>query len=117
LTDVSGTVLDADAIIEATSPPTIVFRGQTYTGRVCSLFELLPFQEQFERLQANTKDAKLEDLFAIVRGVCDKVGIPFEVVRQMPTKALKATIAYFFAYAASGEHPKQTPRLPTPGNS
>lgn len=105
MTDLSGSVLDADAIVEATSPPRIVFRGQTYTGRVCSLFELLPFQEQFEKLQA-TKDAKLEDLFAIVQGVCEKVGIPFDVVRQMPTKALKATISYFFAYAASGEHPK-----------
>lgn len=106
MSDLSGSVLDADAIVEATSPPKIVFRGQMYTGRVCSLFELLPFQEQFEKLQANSKDAKLEDLFEIVRGVCEKVGIPFDVVRQMPTKALKATIAYFFAYAAAGEHPR-----------
>lgn len=105
MTDVSGTVLDADAIIEATSPPTIVFRGQTHKGRVCSLFELLPFQERFEKLQGK-KDATLEELFDVVRDVCEKVEIPFEVVRQMPTKALKATIAYFFAYAASGGNPK-----------
>jgi len=113
LSETSGTVLDADAIIEATSPPTIVFRGQTYVGRVCSLFELLPFQERFEKLQSK-KDATLEELFDVVRGVCERVDVPFDVVRQMPTKALKATIAYFFAYAASGGNPK-TP--PTPGSN
>jgi hypothetical protein len=114
MSETSGTVLDADAIIEATSPPTIVFLGQTYVGRVCSLFELLPFQERFERLQQK-KDATLEELFDIVRGVCEKVDVPFDVVRQMPTKALKATIAYFFAYAASGGDQPKTP--PTRGNS
>jgi len=84
---------DTKAFLDACSPPTLIHEGQTYVGKVLSFQEMLPLQEEFDKIQAS--EAGLGDIESLTSAVCDKIGIPKEIVLALPPGGVLAALQDF----------------------
>ena len=68
--------------------------GKVYKGRLLSFEEVLPLQGKLEALQS--RGITTDETKKIVSEICTLLGIPPEVVLQLPPKAMMQAVLHFF---------------------
>lgn len=86
--------LDMDKYLAAMTPPTLVLNGTEYRGTA-----LLRFHDAVRLQQALSADATGGNILAVAQELCSLVGIPGDVVVQLPGAALMKVVAGFFESA------------------
>lgn len=86
--------LDMDKYLAAMTPPTLILNGQEYRGTA-----LLKFNDAVRLQQALTADASGTKMLEVAQELCDLVGIPGDVVTNLPGAALLKVVAGFFESA------------------
>lgn len=86
--------LDMDKYLAAMTPPTLVLNGVEYRGTA-----LLKFHDAVRLQQALSADATGGNILAVAQELCSLVGIPGDVVVQLPGAALMKVVAGFFESA------------------
>lgn len=94
--------LDMDKYLAAMSPPTLVLNGVEYQGTA-----ILKFHDAVRLQQALSADATGGNILAVAEELCGLVGIPADVVVNLPGAALMTVVAGFFESA--NQPPEGTP--------
>lgn len=109
MADFAAECFDTDAFIAAVAPPSIKVKGKVYTGRLVSWEEMLPLHQKFQNISAVADANKGSPLAvwtqmeAMVRELCDLVGIPPGPVLSLPPGAMLKACKHFFVYAMAVE--------------
>jgi hypothetical protein len=83
-------VIDADAMVAALTPPSVVIGGHTYTGRLLSFVQAESLRVQSS--EANTP--ALRNAFAV--SACEAVGIDTTAMFTLPQNVMWQVIGRFF---------------------
>lgn len=99
-------MFNADEYLAATTPPSIVIGGQTYTGKLLGFDDWLRFQQQFDRIEQ--KQADLEEIHRLAGDLCQALELPVDHVLALPMGAVVAAMADFLK-SHFAEVPRQAP--------
>ena len=94
---------DADAYLKALTPPSFTIGGETYTGKLLSFDEMLPFQERFAQVEEGK--ASLEEIRDVARELCTALELPADKVLSLPMGGVMAAVADFLRCHLAAETP------------
>lgn len=90
--------MDVDALIAALEAPQITVGGETYTGKVLSLHQILPLLARFEAM--GDEDVDIQNLADLLSDTFGAAGFPPEVLEQIPLGVIPEVLEDFFRQAA-----------------
>ena len=103
---------NADAYLEAFTPPAITIGGEEYVGKLLSFDEVVEFMPLLERIDSG--EASLADTRDLTRDVCTAIGIPADKVLALPPTVALEAIKGFFECSTNPAAPSPAP--PTAGD-
>lgn len=95
--------MDVDALIQALEAPTITVGGETYTGKILSLHQMLPLIQRFEKMG---ETVAVEELAALLGDTFEAAGFPPAVAEQIPLAVMEEVLTDFFERQVSAQNRK-----------
>jgi hypothetical protein len=95
--------MDVDALTKALEPPTITVGGETYTGKILSLHQMLPLIKRFEDMGDSVS---VEELANLLADTFKAAGFPPQVGEQIPLAVMDEVLTDFFDRQVSGQNRK-----------
>ena len=93
--------MNVDALIAALEAPTIEIGGESYTGKILSLHQMLPLIKRFEDMG---ESVGIEELASLLADTFASAGFPPEVAEQIPLAVMDDVLTDFFERQVAGQN-------------